>query len=153
MKNFDARVRERFPGVPVRWAYTSLLLRERLAKARQKSDSVLKAFGRLSFEKFTEVALQPLQTIPGREHGEVCAAASEAVAEDGLICRVGAPLLGHARGCAASGFGADASFAVGARSRRGCGAHGSRRRHAAVAVMKIWPVPCAIWMRMCMWGQ
>ena len=25
LKNFDARVRARFPGLPVRWAYTSLL--------------------------------------------------------------------------------------------------------------------------------
>ncbi len=97
LKSFDARVRERFPGVPVRWAYTSLLLRERLAKARQKSDSVRKALRRLSFEKFTEVALQPLQTIPGREHTEVCAAVDEAAAEDGLICGVGAPLLATAQ--------------------------------------------------------
>lgn len=97
LKDFDAQVRERFPGVPVRWAYTSLLLRERLARARQKSDSVRKALRRLSFEKFTEVALQPLQTIPGREHAEVCAAVDEAAAEDGLACRVGAPLLATAQ--------------------------------------------------------
>lgn len=93
LKNFDARVRARFPGLPVRWAYTSLLLRERLAKARQKSDSVLKALRRLCFEKFTEVAVQPLQTIPGREHAEVCAAMDEVAAQEGLVCRVGAPLL------------------------------------------------------------
>ena len=54
LKSFDARVRARFPGLPVRWAYTSLLLRERLARARQKSDSVLKALRRLCFEKFGE---------------------------------------------------------------------------------------------------
>ena len=93
LKNFDARVRARFPGLPVRWAYTSLLLRERLAKARQKSDSVLKALRRLGFEKFTEVAVQPLQTIPGREHAEVCAAVDEVAAQEGLVCRVGASLL------------------------------------------------------------
>ncbi|MGE9984790.1 sirohydrochlorin cobaltochelatase [Desulfovibrio sp. SGI.169] len=92
LKSFDARVRARFPGLPVRWAYTSLLLRERLARARQKSDSVLKALRRLCFEKFGEVAVQPLQTIPGREHAEVCAAV-EVAAREGLVCHVGAPLL------------------------------------------------------------
>lgn len=93
LKSFDARVRQHFPGIPVRWAYTSLLLRERLARARQKSDSVLKALRRLSFEKFTQVAVQPLQTIPGSEHAEVCAAVDEVAVEDGLVCRVGTPLL------------------------------------------------------------
>ena len=93
LKCFAARVRGRFPGVRVRWAYTSLFLRDRLARARQKSDSVLKALRRLCFEKFTEVAVQPLQTIPGREHAEVCAAVDEVAAQEGLVCHVGAPLL------------------------------------------------------------
>ncbi len=93
LKGFDSLVRQRYPGIPVRWAYTSLLLRERLAQARQKSDSVRKALQRLSFERFTHVAVQPLQTIPGREHGEVCAAVDEAMAQDNLRCQVGVPLL------------------------------------------------------------
>ena len=37
--------------------------------------------------------MQPLQTIPGREHAEVCAAVDEVAAQEGLVCRVGAPLL------------------------------------------------------------
>ncbi|WP_092153300.1 sirohydrochlorin cobaltochelatase [Desulfovibrio legallii] len=93
LKGFDALVRQRYPGVPVRWAFTSLLLRERLALARQKSDSVFKAMSRLGFERFTHVAVQPLQTIPGSEHEQVCAAVAEAAAPHGLVCRVGAPLL------------------------------------------------------------
>ncbi len=93
LKSFDALVRQRYPGVPVRWAFTSLLLRERLAQARQKSDSVLKALSRLGFERFTHVAVQPLQTIPGSEHEQVCAAVAEVAARQGLSCRVGTPLL------------------------------------------------------------
>ncbi|MEG6502673.1 sirohydrochlorin cobaltochelatase, partial [Desulfovibrio sp. 1214_IL3152] len=96
LKGFDALVRQRYPGVPVRWAYTSLLLRERLARARQKSDSVRKALRRLSLERFTHVAVQPLQTISGREHGEVCAAVDEVAAQSGLRCDVGAPMLASA---------------------------------------------------------
>lgn len=96
LKGFDALVRQRYPGVPVRWAYTSLLLRERLARARQKSDSVRKALRRLSLERFTHVTVQPLQTISGREHGEVCAAVDEVAAQSGLRCDVGAPMLASA---------------------------------------------------------
>ena len=90
---FDAMVRERFAGWSVRWAFTSPLLRERLARARQKSDSVRKALLRLGFERYERVAVQPLQAIAGAEHEEVCAACAEAVEELGLSCRVGAPLL------------------------------------------------------------
>ena len=90
---FDAMVRERFAGWSVRWAFTSPLLRERLARARQKSDSVRKALLRLSFERHERVAVQPLQTIAGAEHEEVCAACQEAVRDLGLSCHVGAPLL------------------------------------------------------------
>lgn len=90
---FDATVRARFAGWSVRWAFTSPLLRERLARARQKSDSVLKALQRLSFERYERVAVQPLQAIAGAEHEEVCAACAEAGEELGLCCRVGAPLL------------------------------------------------------------
>ena len=74
LKPFDARVRERFPAVPVRWAFTSELARERMARERVKSDSVLKALQKMWFEKFTHVAVQPLQTIPGAEHCDVQAA-------------------------------------------------------------------------------
>lgn len=35
LRLFDARVRERFPGVPVRWAFTSVLMRERLATVKK----------------------------------------------------------------------------------------------------------------------
>lgn len=95
LRAFDGMVRARFPGWSVRWAFTSPLLRERLARARQKSDSVLKALTRLRFERYGTVVLQPLHTIAGAEHEEVCAAAA-AVHGPGLCCRVGAPLLASA---------------------------------------------------------
>ncbi len=93
LRRFDALVRQRWPGVPVRWAYTSLLLRERMAHSRQKSDSVFKAVLRLAFERFDAVAVQPVQTIPGREYGSVLTAVKDAARKGGLNCDVGAPLL------------------------------------------------------------
>lgn len=89
---FDARARALFPGLPVRWAYSSLLMRRRLAEARQKSDSVSKALQRLRLEKFSSVAVQPLQTICGAEYTQVRLAAEEAD-DEGFRVRLGMPLL------------------------------------------------------------
>ena len=93
LRQFDAWVRERFPGICVRWALSSELLRTRLTRARQKNDSVLKALRRLCLENFTHVAVQPLQIIPGREHTDVRADADEAGRLDGLHVSIGTPLL------------------------------------------------------------
>ncbi|MBQ9407656.1 MAG: sirohydrochlorin cobaltochelatase [Desulfovibrio sp.] len=93
LRSFDALVRQRWPGLPVRWAFTSLVLRERMARTRLKSDSVFKAVSRLALERFACVAVQPLQTIPGQEYGAVCAAVREAAVQGGLRTGVGAPLL------------------------------------------------------------
>jgi sirohydrochlorin cobaltochelatase len=93
LKNFDARVRARFPGIPVRWAYTSVVLRERLVLTRKKSDSTGKALRRLAFERFEEIVVQPLQTIAGKEYTELCAAAREVAQSAGIVCGIGKPLL------------------------------------------------------------
>lgn len=93
LASFEAACRRRFPFCPIRWAYTSSQLRERIAREKRKSDSVLKALTRLHFEKFDSVAVQPLQTIPGREYEEVCAAVEAARSLPGFDCAAGAPLL------------------------------------------------------------
>ena len=93
LRQFDTWVRERFPGICVRWALSSELLRTRLTRARQKNDSVLKALQRLRLENFTHVAVQPLQIIPGNEHTDVRADADEAGRLDGLHVSIGMPLL------------------------------------------------------------
>lgn len=93
LMHFDFLVRQRYPGIPVRWAFSSHLLRERMTLARKKSDSVFKAVRRLALERFAQVAVQPLQTIPGQEHAAVAAEVENAAAQDGIVCRIGAPLL------------------------------------------------------------
>lgn len=97
LKRFDDQVRRAFPGVSVRWAFTSMLMRERLASARKKSDSVHKALRKMAFEKFTHVAVQPLHVIPGREYGDILAAADD-LRRGGVFASlvVGAPLLTQA---------------------------------------------------------
>ena len=90
---FDGRVRTTFPGYAVRWAFSSDILRRRLAEERQKSDSVVKALRRMCFERFEQIIVQPLQTIPGREHEEVLEDVAIVRAERQLDIRVGTPLL------------------------------------------------------------
>lgn len=97
LRLFDAEVRARFPDISVRWAFTSVLLRERLAAERKKTDSVRKALEKMWFEKYTHVAVQPLQIIPGNEYAEVLADVAGMCAPQAssgfAVARVGQPLL------------------------------------------------------------
>lgn len=79
--------------MPVRWAFTSPLVRGRMAGMRKKSDSVLKALEKLWHEKYCSVAIQPLQTIPGQEYNEVLRAAQTVANSFELDCEVGQPLM------------------------------------------------------------
>ncbi|MCL1986336.1 MAG: sirohydrochlorin cobaltochelatase [Betaproteobacteria bacterium] len=90
---FDTKVRARFPGLPVRWAFTSLPVRERLAIKRKKTDSVRKALEKMAFERYSHVAVQPLQCIPGREYGNVQKEVLTLSRERNIHVQVGAPLL------------------------------------------------------------
>lgn len=93
IRAFENLCRMRFPNFPLRWAYTSLKLRERIALERQKSDSVHKALMRLYFEKYECIAIQPLQTISGREYEDVFQNAMGIATEKGLKVVLGRPLL------------------------------------------------------------
>lgn len=93
-RRFESRVRNLWPGMPVRWAYTSPHIRTRLAsQVRLKSDSVTKALNRLALEHFGPIAAQPLQVIAATENLEVEDFAREFSAESGTRVCVGQPLL------------------------------------------------------------
>lgn len=94
---FDTRCRTLFPDLPVRWAFTSPISRSRLVTQKRKSDSTRKALMRLYYEKFEAVAVQPLQTINGREFDEVRATAEAFGRETGVVTSVGDPLMCQAR--------------------------------------------------------
>lgn len=95
LERLEARVRERFPGVEVRWATTSRLVRERLRAQGVAAESPALALARLADDGFTHVAVQSLHVIPGEEfHGLVTTAARLEGLPKGLTrVRVGAPLL------------------------------------------------------------
>jgi sirohydrochlorin cobaltochelatase len=66
-ENIEAEVRKAFPEVPVRWGYTSKIIRHKLAKEGQALDSPAMALARMMDEDFTHVAVQSLHTIGGAE--------------------------------------------------------------------------------------
>ena len=91
-KHFETKVRERFPGYEIRWAFTSRKVRHKVAeeKGRQLNDlpttlRALKAAG------FTRVAIQSLHLVPGEEWDKKVVQVSREV--PGLKVALGKPLL------------------------------------------------------------
>ena len=70
-KNIDNKVRAAYPGIPVRWAYTSHIIRKKLAKQGQYLDSPETALARMMDDGFTHVAVQSLHTIAGAEYHDL----------------------------------------------------------------------------------
>ncbi len=70
-ENIDKKVKQAYPGIPVRWAYTSVIIRAKLAKAGQKLDSPEVAQAKMRDEKFTHVAVASLHTIAGSEYHDL----------------------------------------------------------------------------------
>ncbi len=63
----DAEARKRFPGTEVRWAFTSRIVRAKLARQGQVLQSPESALATLMDDGFTHVAVLSLHTIPGEE--------------------------------------------------------------------------------------
>lgn len=73
LRSAEHCARTRFAGLSVRLAFTSPIMRERLAGQWKKSDSVEKALRKMAFERISRVVVQPLQLVPGVEYHEVLA--------------------------------------------------------------------------------
>jgi sirohydrochlorin cobaltochelatase len=69
--NIDRKVKKAYPGIPVRWAYTSHIIRNKLAKQGKMIDSPEVALAKMRDEKFTHVAVASLHTIPGAEYHDL----------------------------------------------------------------------------------
>lgn len=63
----EARARNAFPNTEIRWAFTSKIIRAKLAKQGKHLDSPEEALAKLMSDNFTHVAVLSLQTIPGVE--------------------------------------------------------------------------------------
>ncbi len=94
----ERRVRTAFPELPVRWAYTSTVVRAKLARQGRTLDSLETALARMMDEGFTHVAVQSLHVIAGWEFLEMQRNAQAFGAMTGGFARVtvGGPLLASA---------------------------------------------------------
>jgi sirohydrochlorin cobaltochelatase len=90
--HFEQKVRERFPGYEIRWAFTSLQVRHKLAqeKGQQLNDlpTTLKALKAAGFKR---VAVQSLHIVPGEEWDKKVVQESQNI--PGLKVALGKPLL------------------------------------------------------------
>lgn len=94
-ENIDKKVKKEFKDVPIRWAYTSSIIRKKLAKQGKHLDSVAMALSKMMDQGFTHVAVQSLHTIRGEEYDDlVHTAQAFKNMPDGIShIIIGAPLL------------------------------------------------------------
>jgi len=91
----DKEVKAAFPKTEIRWAYTSKIIRHKLAKEGKVIDSPEMALARLMDDGYTHVAVQSLHMIPGAEFHEILANANlfAQMADGFKALRVSMPLL------------------------------------------------------------
>ena len=70
-ENIEKKTRATYPDIPVRWAYTSTIIRKKLAKQGKLLDSPEVALAKMMDEDFTHVAVQSLHTIGGEEYHDL----------------------------------------------------------------------------------
>lgn len=70
-ENIEEKVRQSYPNTPVRWAYTSKIIRNKLAKEGIDLDSPAEALAKMADQGFTRVAVQSLHIIRGCEYHDL----------------------------------------------------------------------------------
>lgn len=70
-RHVGPKVQTAFPDIPVRWAFTSAIMRKKLAGAGQLVDSVEMSLARMMGGGITHVAVQALHVISGKEHHDL----------------------------------------------------------------------------------
>lgn len=115
--HIDQLVKKAVPDTPVRWAYTSAIIRTKLAKEGKQLDSVATALAKMMDEGFTQVAIQSLHTIHGEEFHDlvVTANAFGRLPEGFEAIAVGNPLLSSQKDIEAV---AEALIANGPKARK-----------------------------------
>jgi sirohydrochlorin cobaltochelatase len=93
-RHLEEKVRERFPGQEIRWAFTSLKVRRKLAQEQGKNlQNLPQVLAELKSAGYRRVVVQSLHVVPGEEWQEVV---RESRQVPGLQVAVGQPLLSGA---------------------------------------------------------
>jgi sirohydrochlorin cobaltochelatase len=93
-----AQTEATFPGLSVRLAYSSKIIRDKIARQGVVRPSPAQALADMAAEGYTQVAVQSLHAIPGREYDDIRATAEafQAMPKGIAHVSVGRPLLyGH----------------------------------------------------------
>lgn len=95
LERIEKEARRAFPGIEVRWAFTSRFTRKKLLGEGERIDSPEIMLARMMDEGFTHVAVLPLQVIPGQEFHELAWNASlfAQMTRGIAVIRVARPLL------------------------------------------------------------
>lgn len=93
--NIEKQMRAAFPDMEIRWAYTSHIIRKKLAGQGKQIDSPEMALAKLMDEGYQHVTMQSLHMIPGAEFHEIFSNAQAFAGMHGGIenIRTGYPLL------------------------------------------------------------
>jgi sirohydrochlorin cobaltochelatase len=90
--HFERKVKERFPGYEIRWAFTSHRVRHKLAQEQgQQLNDLPTTLRALKAAGFTRVAIQSLHVVPGEEWDKKIVQVSREI--PGLKVALGKPLL------------------------------------------------------------
>lgn len=94
-REIERLCRQRFPACEIRWAFTSKMIRKKLAAAGRLLDSPADALVRLANEGYTHIAVQSLHVIRGQEYDEMIAEIDNTQTGTGKLrsVTVGLPLL------------------------------------------------------------
>jgi sirohydrochlorin cobaltochelatase len=63
----EEKAKKAFPGVEIRWAFTSKIIRAKLAKQGNRLDSPVVALAKLMEDNYTHVVICSLHSLPGEE--------------------------------------------------------------------------------------
>ena len=90
--HFEQKVKERFPGYEIRWAFTSRKVRHKVAKEKgQKLNDLATTLRELNAAGYTRLAIQSLHIVPGEEWDKKVVQVSREI--PGLKVALGKPLL------------------------------------------------------------
>ena len=70
-QHVEQKVQAAFPGIPIRWAFTSADIRKKSALTGQPLDSVEMSLARMMDEGISHLAVQALHVISGKEHHDL----------------------------------------------------------------------------------
>ena len=90
--HFETKVKERFPGYEIRWAFTSRKVRHKVAEDKgRKLNDLATTLRELKAAGYTRVAIQSLHIVPGEEWDKKVVQVSREI--PGLKVALGKPLL------------------------------------------------------------